>query len=130
MNIFEEAFPYVVSPLAIIALFIVLAVTSTIPPLWLVAWWLTGCLCAIALTYFKGENFGGGIKYILGIGFMGCLGFFLIPFGIGAVFCIVAILSDKKAFDAMEERDGRISKWARAGYPKSPEYKDFWEAKP
>lgn len=80
---FAQAFPAV----AMILMFIVLAIQS-LPILWSAAWWIVGCLCAVVLSYVKGESFGGGARYVVGIMVVGMLGFILIPFAIPAVLLI------------------------------------------
>ncbi len=109
---------------AVILMFIASVITQNIAIFWSIAWWLTGCLCVVVLSYVKGETFGGGVRYIISI-VISCLGFTLVLFAVPATFVAVCLIPRKWMREA-ERRDQKIAQWARVGYPKNEEFKDLW----
>lgn len=118
-------FVQTIPAVAVILIFLVSIVIQSLPVFWLTAWWLTGCLCAIVLSYVKGETFGGGIRYIISFVAIGCLGFTLVPFTVPATFLAVCLIP-RKWTRAAERREKRIAQWVRVGYPQNEEFKDLW----
>lgn len=118
-------FGQIIPAVAVVLMFIASVFVQNIPIYWVMAWWITGCLSAVMLSCVKGENFGGGIRYIISIMIVGCLGFTLVPFAIPATFLAIYLIPRKWEREA-EKRDKRIVEWALAGYPQNEAFEDLW----